>query len=117
MGSGVTMGYVAIELIFNYLIHIFFLYACIKLFNTNSKIHKLYILITLGALYLLSFIFAFKIIQLGVFFFLLLYGLLFYKLFKEIKEAKTQTRKFNTINKVGFFISLAWFALHFILLF
>jgi hypothetical protein len=111
--SGITMGYVGIELTFNYVIHIFFIYACVSLICATNKNYSLLLLVSLMILSFLSFFFAFRIISFAVFIFLLLYLFLFYRLFKQISQNYSQPSRlqFRNINFVGFFISAVWLVL------
>lgn len=104
--SGVTIGYAAIELAFIYIALIFFVIAIISLveyININFRIHALIITMLLC---LVSFIFAFRIISYIMFVFLLLYSILFLKLFRQTSSLK----KFNftIINIIGFIVTLIW---------
>lgn len=82
--SGVTMGYIGIGLLFNYLIHIFFITSCYKLVEAFNKNYRLLLLIVLMLLSILSFIFAFRIVEFIVFVPVSIYIFIFYKLFKKI---------------------------------
>ena len=109
--SGVTMGYVSIELMFNYFIHVFFIYSCLSFLAEVSKQYKLYLLFLLTLSFFMSFFFAYRIIEAVVIIFACGYALLFYYLFRRIRLHSTSSLKFNRINSIGFFISLLWLIL------
>ena len=103
--SGVTMAYVGIELIGNYFIHIFFLFACLSLTGTISKSYKLGFLAIFIASLLVSFFFAFRVIEWAILVFVLIYAGLFYKIFTRLK---VNDNTMPIMNVIGFSISYIW---------
>lgn len=106
--SGVTMGYVGIELIVNYFIHIFFINSCISLLRILNKNYSLYSLFIIMSIYFVSFIFAFRIIEFIVFVPFLIYIYVFYRLLKKIGVREYSE---ESISALGFVISIIWLVL------
>jgi hypothetical protein len=106
--SGVTMGYVGIELIFNYIIHIFFIYSCISL--VVEGIYRIYFFWALLLIFLASFMFAFRVMQLITFAPLTLYAYIFITLFKQLKDHISE-KELSNLTMIGFFISIFWLIL------
>jgi len=103
--SGITIGYVGVELIFNYLIHGFFIYSCISIIKDYYKSYERHFLFIVFIIYLVSFVFAFRIIEFVVFVPVLLYLTFFYRLFIKIKFNESFERKYGIL---GFVISVIW---------
>ena len=106
---GASRGYVAIELLFDYFIHLFFIFNCILLVQASLRN---YLLIILMLLSFLSFIFAFRSMELIVFIPLILYTFIWYFLAKKIKESiRIKDLGFRNFKIISFFISLVWLLL------
>lgn len=104
--SGVTLGYAAIELVFIYIGMIFFFVAIISLIDVINANYRIHALIITMFLYLISFIFAFRIISYIMFIFLLQYSILFLILFKQTRTVKKYN--FKIINIIGLIVTLIW---------
>ena len=109
--SGITMGYVGIELIGNYCIHMLFIYACFTLIKSNNIIYSFSIGFILAGLSIVSFFLAFRIIDWIVFVFAFLYAGLFCILFS--RSANKNSRHDNAINVYAFFASFIWLIIDF----
>ncbi len=102
--SGITMGYVGIELIFNYLIHIFFIYSCNSLLIVFEKKYKLFFFILIYLVSFISFYFSFRIIGFFVFIPILIYIRIFNNLIKNINGDKVLKKH----SILSFIVSLIW---------
>jgi len=106
--SGITMGYVAIELIFNYCIHVFFVFSCFSLLADINKKYKVLLFILLIALFSISFFFAFGIIEFMVIAVVFGYCFLFYVIFTRLQTNNPIELRFKRLNVIGVFITLIW---------
>ncbi len=107
--SGVTMGYVALELSLNYVIHCFLFYSVLSLLYNVDKKYKMLLFSCLVLLFFISFVFAFKIIENIVFAFVLIYSCMTYKII--FSYPKIDISKYKRINQLGFFLSIIWLVL------
>ena len=99
------MGYIGIELIFNYLIHIFFIYSCVSLTKESVKV---YILWLLAFGFLITFIFAFRILEFLILIPLSFYLYIFIRLFNQIRADIKVNLDFKILSIIGFFVSILW---------
>ena len=106
--SGVTMGYVAIELIFNYCIHVFFICSCFSLTNKKNKRFKVFLFVGIAVLFSTSFLFAFRIMEFAIVAIVFGYCFLFYWIFMQLQNNSSLTMRFKLVNRIGFFITLLW---------
>jgi len=102
--SEVTIGYAAIELIFIYIVLIFFVIAIISLIDGFKINYRVQTLIITMSLFLVSFILAYRVISYIVFIFSLLYAIVFLILFKRARNKKKYN--YTNINIVGFILTL-----------
>jgi hypothetical protein len=100
--SGVTMGYVGMELIFNYLVHIFFITSLFSILRESLK--KYFLVFSMLSL-VISFLFGYKIIEYMIIIPAIGYCLLYYYIYMS----KTiQNGSFFMFNLIGLIISLIW---------
>jgi hypothetical protein len=100
--SGVTMGYVGMELIFNYLVHIFFITSLFSILRGSLK--KIFLVFTM-LLLVISFLFGYKIIDYMIIIPAIGYCLLYFNIY----ISKTiQNCSFFMFNLIGLIISLIW---------
>ena len=100
------MGYVAIELLFNYLCHIFFIFSCISIAETIE--HRLTLLVVFIFLSFVSFILAFRILEYMVLVPAFGYVFIFYILSRGIANIERFRRN---VFGIGLVFSVIWFTL------
>ena len=104
-------GYGGLFVAVNYVFHIFFVFSFFSLIGKINMGYRLYSLIVLALIAILSIVFAFRDIPVFLCSFLLIYLLVFYKLYKQIRAESVNFHFLTRLELFGFFISIIWIVL------